>query len=241
MEDHSPRNYWNRLPFSQVFQRVIRFFGWRLFAGLIIAIVALAFFGWLADEVFEGGTKNFDDSVRAEIHGFASPSLTSAMKFFSLVGSPLFLTILGLVVVGIFIYQKHKRAVVLFLIGMAGELLLDITLKLFFKRARPEPFFGYTLPSSYSFPSGHALGSICFFGILAWLITARIENKIGKTLIWLTAIFLILSIGISRIYLGVHYPSDVLAGFSTGLFWVLTVALGDFWLQNRTVGEHKKG
>ncbi len=237
MEDHSPQSYWNRLPFSQVFRRIIEFFGWRLFAGLILAVVALAFFGWLADEVFEGDTKNFDASVRDYVHGFAAPALTSAMEFFSLVGSPLFLTILGLIVVGIFIYQKHKRAVVLFLIGMAGELLLDTLLKLFFKRARPEAFFGYALPSSYSFPSGHALGSLCFFGILAWLVTARIKNKIGKTLIWLTAIFLILSIGISRIYLGVHYPSDVLAGFSTGLFWVLTVALGDFWLNKKTLSS----
>ena len=216
------------MPLIEVFRRIIEFFGWRLFGGLILAIVSLGFFAWLADEVFEGDTKVFDDYVRDYIHAFASPALTTWMKFFSFVGSPLVLTISGIVVVTIFILQKHKRAVVLFLIAMAGELVLDLSLKAFFQRTRPEPFFGYVLPSSSSFPSGHALGSMCFFGVLAWLVAARTENTTLKVIIWLTAVFLIAAIGISRIYLGVHYPSDVLAGYATGIFWVFTVALGDF-------------
>ena len=235
MKNISAQSRWNRLPLVEVFRRIIKFFGWRLFGGLVLAICSLGFFAWLADEVFEGGTKVFDENVRDYVHGFASPALTAAMKFFSFAGSPLVLTIFGIIIVTIFILQKHKRAVVLFLIAMAGELILDLSLKTFFQRTRPEPFFGYVLPSSYSFPSGHALGSFCFFGTLAWLVTARIENTPLKIIIWITAIFLIAAIGISRIYLGVHYPSDVIAGYTTGIFWVLTVALGDFWMRQKKV------
>lgn len=74
----------------------------------------LLFFGWLAEEVFEGETKVFDESIRNYVYGFAAPPLTALMKFFSFVGSPLFLVILGAIVVAIFLYLKRKRAVVLF-------------------------------------------------------------------------------------------------------------------------------
>ena len=225
---------WGKLSFGEVVSRIIRSFGGWLLAGLLLAIGALVFFGWLADEVFEGDTKIFDENVRNYIHQFAAPSLTAAMKFISFGGSPLSLTVIGITAVVIFMILKWKRAAALFLITMIGEVILNITLKSVFHRVRPESFFDYPLPSSYSFPSGHALGSFCFFAILAWLITARLENKLVKIVIWAAAFCLVFSIGLSRIYLGVHFPSDVIAGYATGLFWVMVVASGDFWLKRRT-------
>jgi undecaprenyl-diphosphatase len=201
---------------------------------LLAAICALIFLSWLTDEVFEGDAKHFDGWVRNSFQTIASPWLTAAMKFFSFVGSPLFLTLLGAAIVVAFFVLKWKRGLVLFLMTMIGEVLLSWTLKGFFRRARPEAFFDYPLPLSFSFPSGHALGSFCFFGILAWLVTARLENKSLKFLVWVTAVFLIAAIGLSRIYLGVHFPSDVVAGYTTGLIWVMVVAFGDFWIKKRT-------
>lgn len=233
MTNKNEQTSWGRLPFAEIISRIIKFFGGWLLAGLLTSVGALAFFLWLAEEVFEGDTKNFDDGVRNYVHQFAAPSLTAAMKFFSFIGSPLVLSILGFIVIGAFFILKWRRGIILFLITMAGELALDLTLKAFYQRARPEAFFDYALPSSYSFPSGHALGSFCFFGIVAWLITARLENKLLKLAVWTTAIFFIFAIGLSRIYLGVHYPSDVLAGYTAGLVWVVVVALGDFWLKRR--------
>ncbi|MGI8468784.1 MAG: phosphatase PAP2 family protein [Pyrinomonadaceae bacterium] len=233
MESARKKTGWGKLPFAEVIRRIIKFFGGWLIFGLLAAICAAAFFGWLADEVFEGDTKNFDDNVRNYIHGFASPALTEAMKFFSFLGSPLCLVALGISIAIVFLILKWKRAIVLFLITMAGELVLDLTLKIFFRRARPAAFFDYPLPTSFSFPSGHALGSFCFFGILAWLVAARLENKLLKIAVWAIALFLIFAIGLSRIYLGVHFPSDVVAGYTTGLFWVAAVASGDFWLKRR--------
>lgn len=234
INDESKKSSWRRLPFAEAFERIIKYFGGWLALGLLLAISALMFLGWLTNEVFAGDTKNFDDAVRNSFQEIASPALTGAMKFFSFLGSPLILTLLGLAVVIAFWILKWKRALVLFLITMAGELALNFTLKGFFKRVRPEAFFDYPLPASFSFPSGHALGSFCFFGILAWFITARLENKFAKTTVWLSAVFLFLAIGLSRIYLGVHFPSDVIAGYTTGLIWVMVVAFGDFWLKKRT-------
>ncbi len=210
-----------------------KFFGLRLIAGLLIAAGFLLFFGWLAEEVFEGETKVFDESIRNFIHGFAAPPLTALMKFFSFAGSPLFLVILGAIVITVFLYLKRKRAIILFLITMLGEIILNPALKTYFGRARPAAFFDYPLPSSFSFPSGHAFGSLCFFGILAWLVAARVPNKRTKIAIGVAAFVLIFFIGLSRIYLGVHYPSDILAGYTAGLVWVVAVAFGDFWMKRR--------
>jgi undecaprenyl-diphosphatase len=149
------------------------------------------------------------------------------MIFISLTGSVIFLVPLGLIVIIIFTLLKWKRAAILFVVAMAGEIILDLTLKGFYRRARPEAFFDYPLPASYSYPSGHALASFCFYSILAWLITTRLQNQTARIVIWTVTIILIFLIGISRIYLGVHYASDVIAGYSAAFGWILTVVIGD--------------
>jgi len=229
---------WEKISFIKGFRLVWHFLGWRLLLGLSTAIFSLAIFVWLADEVFEGETKNFDEAIRASIHQFASPALTEIMKIFSLLGSVAFLAALGACVSIILILLRWKRAVVLFLITMVGEILIELAMKSLFHRARPEPFFNYPLPSSFSFPSGHALGSFCFYGILAWLVAARLQNRALKIVIWTSAILLVALIGISRIYLGVHYPSDVAAGYLTALIWTISVAAGDVLFARRRTKKH---
>jgi undecaprenyl-diphosphatase len=219
---------------NQYLRRVIKFFGSLrlalgsvLFFGMTLAIAALFFFGWLADEMLEGDTKHFDDTIRAFVHEFAAPALTKTMQLASFLGSTLFLIVFGLLVlVGLF-WRKHRRGAILFAITTIGASALLVTLKLAFRRARPEPFFDTILPASYSFPSGHSLASFCFYGALAAILTARVKNVWLKTIIWTAAAILIALIGISRIYLGVHYPSDVVAGFVVGLIWVITIEIGD--------------
>ncbi len=214
-------------------KKIWQHLGIYLLIGLVAAVVSLMFFLWLADEVFEGDTKIFDETVRQTIHQAAVPWLTQVMIFMSFIGSVAFIVGVLIFVTIIFLRLKWKHAAALLLITMAGEVVLDLTLKLFFQRARPEAFFNYPLPASYSFPSGHALGSFCFYIALAWLITSRIKNRGLKILIWIFAPTLVLLIGVSRIYLGVHFPSDVLAGFTAAFVWVFTIAFGDFLLRKR--------
>jgi undecaprenyl-diphosphatase len=210
--------------------------GLTLLAGLALALGVLFLFSWLAEEVFEGDTQTFDEGVRAAINQHASPALTSLMRFITFFGSTIFIIASGICIVLIFIWIKWRHAALLFTITMAGALVLNGTLKLLFHRARPEAFFDTIAPTSYSFPSGHALYSLCFYGTLAVITSARLQSRAVRITCWAAAVSLILLIGISRIYLGVHYPSDVLAGYMTAFIWVMAVAFGDHWLRRHAPG-----
>jgi undecaprenyl-diphosphatase len=100
-------------------------------------------------------------------------------------------------------------------------------------RDRPSPFFDTPLPSSYSFPSGHALCSLCFYGSLAWIYAAHVRSKLAQASMWLLSALLIFLIGLSRVYLGVHYPSDVLAGYAAAFVWFSAVIWADTLFNKR--------
>ena len=214
-------------------KRWFEFLSLSLLLGLGTAIAALIFFGWLADEVLEGETRHFDEVTRAAVHQLASPLLTAIMRGFSFVGSTIALTIGTIIVVVRFAMRKLGREAKLFAVTMIGAALLNMTLKLTFKRARPEPFFNLTLPETYSFPSGHSLMSACFFGALAAILTARIKSKRVRIAIWIVSALMFLIIGFSRIYLGVHHTTDVIAGFAAALIWILVVRFVEMQLARR--------
>ncbi len=110
---------------------------------------------------------------------------------------------------------------------------MELTLKYAYHRARPVPFFG-GVPHTYSFPSGHSLVSFCVYGVLAGLLSHRVRSTTHRLLVWLVAAVLVLAIGLSRIYLGVHYPSDVLAGYLAAAVWVSSLVAAD------RVRKHKR-
>ena len=211
----------------------LEFVSLSLLLGLATAILALIFFGWLADEALEGDARAFDDATRAAVHQFASPLLTAIMRGFSFVGSTIALTIGTIIVVVRFVMRKWKREAKLFALTMIGAGLLNITLKLAFKRPRPVPFFNLSPPETYSFPSGHSLTSAVFFGALAAILTARITSKRVRVAIWIVSTAMFLLIGLSRIYLGVHYTTDVIAGFVEALIWILVVRFVEIGLVRR--------
>ncbi|HEV8370120.1 MAG TPA: phosphatase PAP2 family protein [Pyrinomonadaceae bacterium] len=191
--------------------------------GMAAAIGALLFFAWLTNEVLDGETRHFDQVTRDAVHQFASPMLTAIMRGISFVGSSLFLTIATIAMFAWFMSRRWRRDAWLFGITMLGAAILNTTLKLTFRRPRPVPFFNLLAPESYSFPSGHSLASFCFFGALATILTARINNTRINLLTWLISGVIVLLIGLSRIYLGVHYTTDVLAGFAAALIWIAVI------------------
>jgi membrane-associated phospholipid phosphatase len=203
-----------------------------LLSALLIAAAALFLFGRLAEEMMEGDTQQFDSVVRNAVHQHATPLLTGAMQTFSFLGSTAWVAIFGLLVACACFYLKRPRIAVFLAITMAGVGTLDYVLKLAFHRPRPIAFYGVS-PSSYSFPSGHALGSFCFYGVLAAVLAKRTIGRKLKFLIWLAAALLVGMIGLSRIYLGVHYPSDVIAGYLAGAVWVTAVNIVDKILLDR--------
>jgi undecaprenyl-diphosphatase len=136
------------------------------------------------------------------------------------------LTIAAIVAVQLFLYFHWHRATLWLVVTIIGALVLDLTLKYAFHRARPTPFFA-ALPRTYSFPSGHALFSFCFYGVLAGLLAGRTRSRLARVLIWTLAGLLVAAIGLSRIYLGVHYPSDVIAGYLAASLWVSALLILD--------------
>lgn len=198
-----------------------------LIIGLIAAVGAASLFSWLGHEILTDMTPVWDERIRLAVHSFASPGLTTTMRALSLYGGPVGLTPLGIVLAVVFLRRGWRRGALLVLVTMAGAGLLDVLLKLSFGRPRPAAFFGYPLPASHSFPSGHALFAASFLGGLAVLVSARVHGWLLRVAIWVAAIVLILLIGLSRVYLGVHYPSDVVGGYAVATVWVTAVALGD--------------
>jgi undecaprenyl-diphosphatase len=209
--------------------------GFLLLGALLIAATALFVFGWLAEEMLEGDTQQFDAFVRTAVHQFATPGLTRLMQVFSFLGSVAAVTAICVAAICVSLYYRCARTAAMLAITMLGAAALDVTLKYAFHRPRPVAFFGAT-PSSYSFPSGHALSSLCFYGILAAILAAHARGRGAKFCVWMAAVILIGMIGFSRIYLGVHYPSDVIAGYCAAIVWVGAV---DFLDRTLRTGEKK--
>ena len=203
--------------------------------GLTASAVALVLLFWLGYLIRTGAPTEFDLAVRAAIRSLATDDLSSIMVGASEYAAPVLLVPLGIAAALLFLIVGWRRGAALVLVTLAGAALLDGGLKALFGRARPEAFYDfYPAPTSFSFPSGHSLMAACFFGGLAVLLSHRLESRVGQVLVWLVAIALIALVGVSRIYLGVHYPTDVAAGYAVGVIWVTAVALGD------RVAEHRR-
>jgi undecaprenyl-diphosphatase len=186
---------------------------------LALAVVAVLAFVWLSEEVLHNRIERFDETVRLAIHAHASPGLTAFLRVVTNLGDWGALLsgtlVLGLVFALCGMWQ-HLR---LLLVTMSGALVLDAVLKLVVHRPRPIPYF-IPKPSTYSFPSGHALVSLCFYGLLAGMLSLSLRTRWQRAAVWIAAAGLIGLIGFSRVYLGVHWPSDVLAGYAAAIVWM---------------------
>lgn len=196
-----------------------------LILSLACVLLSAAIFAGLAEEMLEGDTRHFDTVVRQFVHAHSSNALTVAMQFFSIVGSGLFVAIAASSACAALLVAGRRRKALVLAITVAGGSLLMLALKTGFHRQRPEPFFDTRLPATYSFPSGHALLSFCLWGAGAVLLSSSQKKRWVRIAIWAFAVALVVAIGYSRIYLGVHYPSDVLAGYLAALVWVLGVGI----------------
>ncbi len=204
---------------------------------LTIAIASLILFAWLAQEMLASRIQQFDITVRSNIHQHATTWLTTSMEIVTNLGD---LPVIMFGTIGLLLLFWHRGArdyVQLVLITMTGAGILDGVLKLAFHRIRPDPFFG-TRPNTYSFPSGHALISLCFYGLIAGMLSLRLEKTWQRVTVWTVALFVIAAIGFSRIYLGVHWPSDVLAGYAAALLWMGAIRQLAHKLEKRHLRKH---
>jgi undecaprenyl-diphosphatase len=190
-------------------------------ARLALALASVVLFAWVASEVTTGRALALDNELRTTVHANLSPALAPGMRFVTGFGKALTLWILCSAAVVAMLASGARRAAVVFTVVMAGGALLDTALKLAFLRPRPPvSFYSTPFPDPYSFPSGHALLSMCFFATLAALASPRVTRPALCAAMWIAAAAVIFVIGFSRIYLGVHYPSDVLGGYAVAAAWV---------------------
>jgi undecaprenyl-diphosphatase len=185
-------------------------------------------FNLLAATTFFDSVSAFDNSVYKLVSSWMTEGLTSFMKIISFIGSGWILTLIALIAITIELsYRKALKWSLMIALNLITVSLLNNIIKVIIHRPRPD-IMQLVEVGGYSFPSWHAMTAICFFGYLSYLIMAHYKR-------WTRYIFagllglLILTIGISRIYLGVYYASDVLCGYIIGLVW-LTVFI---WLTNR--------
>ncbi len=202
-----------------------------------IAVASLLLFAWLAQEMLASKIQQFDITVRSDIHQHASTLLTTSMSLITNLGDWPVIMFGTVALLLLFWYRGAFDYIQLLLITMTGAGILDVVLKLAFHRVRPDPFFMARL-TTYSFPSGHALISLCFYGLIAGMLSLRSEKTWQRVMVWTIAALLIASIGFSRIYLGVHWPSDVIAGYAAALMWMGAIRHLAHRLEKRHLRKH---
>jgi membrane-associated phospholipid phosphatase len=189
-----------------------------LTAGTLLAAAFLV----VAGEVRTGSGTPFDRAVSAWLHGLASPALDVAMQVITFLGSA---GMVAVVVTAVAIFAVRRRA--RFLAGVLVAVAcaaqgLDVLLKLLFHRPRPDLLWRVAALASYSFPSGHSMVSAAAYGMAA-IVIGRLEPR--RWPVHVVGWLLILLIGVSRIYLGVHWATDVIGGFAAGGLVLVAVDL----------------
>ena len=192
----------------------------------IIFFVSLVLFLFIAEDIFAKEILRMDTLGYEVISSFISDNVTSCMKFITYFGSAYVLIPLTAL---LFILTKNKKLHILIVSNLILVTFLNQFLKFFFQRPRPEEY-RLISESGYSFPSGHAMVSMAFYGLLIYIVDKYVKNVYLKYGLMVILFMLILFIGISRIYLGVHYTSDVLGGYLLSICYltVFTMIMGKY-------------
>ena len=193
--------------------------------GIIAGSLLLALFADLAEDVMYQETGAFDTVVGSFIRSTASEGLTQLAVIVTNVGSAAF-EISLLLILGIYMFFRLKQVwePLLLAVCLAGGWLLNTVLKEVFHRSRPD-IQHLVAAGGYSFPSGHAMGAMVFYGLLAYWLWHDNPMRTPRVVVSVTFPVIVVLVGLSRIYLGVHYPSDVVGGYAAGLAWLaLTIS-----------------
>jgi undecaprenyl-diphosphatase len=192
-----------------------------LLFGAIVCVAGTLGFVWLAGQVFANSFLAADDAILTQLHRLWGPTADQIMLFLTTMGAPLVLGVfVGLAALALWRRGRWIDALGL-VITSGGGGIVNQGLKALYQRARPDLFQGPFHFTSYSFPSGHAMGAIVCYGMLAFLGARLLRKRRYRVALVAAAALLILGIGLSRVYFGVHFPTDVLGGFIAGAIWLI--------------------
>lgn len=221
---------WQRYPrfWSFLGQRFApdNYLGLHLTLGLLLSLLALAVFASISDEVAEQEElTQFDLALATALHQNAGLDQVAIFRQITDLGNNAVLGPIGLAVALLLLVRRHWLLLTSWLLTLAGGGLLNGALKLIFQRSRPEFASPFLTEQGWSFPSGHAMLSLITYGMLAYLLVIGLNRYLEKIVV-AAAVLLVLLIGFSRIYLGVHYFSDVVAGYAAGTVWLAASITG---------------
>jgi undecaprenyl-diphosphatase len=231
--------------------RRLQHFHWTRFAGTDIASVAVLFllafalfaFAEISDEVGDGETLGFDRAVLTALRDDSGEpvgprALEIALADVTSLGSSSVLTLLVLATAGFLFLAQRRHSAIYVLAASIGGASLSIALKSLFDRPRPDVVVHLVNVSSASFPSGHALGAAAIYLTLAALLARELSRRRLRAFTVSVATLIVVIIGLSRIYLGVHWPTDVLAGWCVGAAWAMLCWLVAALLERRASPKH---
>jgi undecaprenyl-diphosphatase len=207
--------------------------------GLLLSALALWVFAQIADEVLEQETQTFDQSILLAIRQMHTLIGDRMMLGITFLGEPVFLLLICLgIAIRLLYYHRRSQASTLG-IAAVGAISLNYLIKVLFGRARPQLWNRIVDVGQYSFPSGHAMISLVIYGFIGYLIAKRYHR--WRAWIFTVTIILIIAIGFSRLYLGVHWPTDVIAGYAAGVVWLMTCILSlEMWRIYRSSGRNSQ-
>lgn len=205
-------------------------------AGFLLAALGLWLFSAIADEILDKESFTFDKEILLTLRELHTPVLDKVMLGFTFLGEPVILLIVCLILSIWLLTRGQRSQATVLVIAAAGAIALNNLLKLLFGRARPMLWERIVDVGQYSFPSGHAMISMVIFGMIGYLLSFRFPLwRIG--IISLT-ILLVTGIGLSRLYLGVHWPTDIVAGYAAGLVWLISCIFSfQVWQERHTVAQ----
>lgn len=193
----------------------VAFFGGLWLGACILTLYLLA---ELSEGVLEREAFAFDKSILLHIHQLANPALDTLMISITRIGDPRTVVPLTIAIFGFLCWKRDRLEANFFALNALGGAVLSYVLKLAFSKPRPELWPHLISEKTFSYPSGHALGSMVLYGFLSYLL-ASLYPPHAKAFYWI-ATALIIAIGFSRLYLGVHWPTDIIAGYGIGFLWI---------------------
>jgi membrane-associated phospholipid phosphatase len=198
----------------------LRRLGLPLLGALLALALSLWAFGVIVDEQIVEGETRTDERLADWLHGRATEPLTGVFRAVTRLGN--FVTLFAVTLVAVVIFWRRRERIDAAFVALAalGAQVLSTGMKLSFRRDRP--FFPDPLAteSTFSFPSGHALVSLAVYGSIALVLARRLTSMTKRALLLGATALLVIAIGFSRLYLGVHFLSDVLAGYAAGVAWL---------------------
>ena len=186
--------------------------------GIVSCLLIIYIVAQISDEVLDKEAFAFDKVILLWVHSFANPTLDRLMHTITSLNDPDIVSVIAGVGLLLLIWKKCYPEAKIFIVNCAGGVILSYGLKSVFGKTRPDLWDAAITEVSFSYPSGHALGSTVLYGFLAYLFATRFPQF--AWLIYPMAVSLIGAIGMSRLYLGVHWPTDIIGGYGIGFLWL---------------------